>query len=326
VYWVRAPAWAVTVITFANAFCFVLRSANPVIRSDGWYSLDVFVRKAVEGRLGIIDFFARRYDADHAQPLNKLVMLLEWRWFDLDFAVGSVIGVIAAAVCAAILHRVLLSPGRDPRGDGRRYLAWAVMCAVLFSLNSSGIWAWPLVALGYLAIVPVLLFLSLVWRARQGQRHGALALATVLLGAVADDSAVIVVISVTMALLLLVRREPSSTRAAIWKMVAVIFACMVLVRLGYTLVPVRDITTTSPSLATSLVALSGRLGEGAAWKWVMLPLALSVAWENPFHGLSCRLGAWCRRLLPCACLPRMRCSGGARCAADTTSRCLSRYA
>ena len=286
VYWLRALAWAVAAITFANAFCFVLHSANPVIRSDDWYSLDIFVRKAAEGRLGIVDFFARRYDADHAQPLNKLVMLLEWRWFDLDFAVASVIGVVAAAVCAAILHRVLLPPSRDPQDDGCRHLAWAVMCAVLFSLNSSGVWTWPLVALGYLAIVPILLFLLVVWRAHQGQRHGVLALATVLLGAVADDSVVIVVMSVTVALLLVVRREPSSTRVAIWKVVAVILTCMVLTRLGYALVPVWDTTTTSPSLATSLVALSGRLGEGAAWKWIMLPLSLSVASENPFHGLS----------------------------------------
>ena len=290
VYWVRALAWTVAVLACLDAFCFVMLGANPVIRSDDWYSLDTFVRKAVEGRLGIIDFFARRYDADHAQPLGKLVMLLEWHWFDLDLAVGSVVGVLAATVCAAIVHRTLLSSRFSPQRDARSYLAWAAMCAVLFSLNSGGIWTWPLVALGYLLIVPILLFMLVVWHAWQGQHYGVLALATVLLGVVADDSAVVVVMSVMVALLLLVLREPSSSRIAIWKAMAVIFAITVLVRIGYTFVPVLDTTNTSPSLAANLAGLFGRLGEGEAWKWLMLPLSLSVAFENPFHGLSLR--AW----------------------------------
>ncbi|OOG48151.1 hypothetical protein B0E52_03100 [Rhodanobacter sp. C06] len=262
-----------------------MRSANPVIRSDDWYYLDVFVRKAVAGQLGLVDFFARRYDADHAQPLNKLVMLLEWRWFDLDFAVGAVIGVMAAAVCAMILHRVLLPSQRDPRGDARRYLAWSVICALLFSLNASGIWTWPLVALGYLAVVPILLFLLATWQAWQHQRYLLLTLATLLLGVVADDSAMITVVATLAALLLLAFRDPSPSRAVPWKTVLVILACTVLVRIGYTLVPVLD-STPSPSLSTHLAVLHGQLQAGGAWQWLSIPLASSVAHDNPFHGLS----------------------------------------
>ena len=111
--WMRALAWTVALAAGLDALYFVLRSANPVIRSDDWYYLDVFVRKAVTGHLGIADFFARRYDADHAQPLNKLVMLLEWRWFDLDFSVGAVIGVMAAAACALSSRRICSTIARE---------------------------------------------------------------------------------------------------------------------------------------------------------------------------------------------------------------------
>lgn len=283
----RALAWTVALAAGIDALYFVLRSANPVIRSDDWYYLDVFVRKAVTGHLGIADFFARRYDADHAQPLNKLVMLLEWRWFDLDFAVGAVVGVMAAAACAVILHRVLLPSQRDRRGDARRYLAWAVICALLFSLNASGIWTWPLVALGYLAIVPILLFLLATWQAWQHQRYLVLALATLLLGVVADDSAVITMIATLAALLLLAFRgpSPSRVRVALWKTVLVILACTVLVRIGYAFVPVLD-NTPSPSLSTHLAALRGQLQAGGMWEWLATPLASSVAHDNPFGGLS----------------------------------------
>ena len=285
VVWVRTLAWTVALAAWIDALYFVLRSANPVIRSDDWYSLDVFVRKAVAGQLGFIDFFARRYDLDHAQPLNKLVMLLEWRWFDLDFSVGAVIGVMAAAACAVILHRVLLPSQRDPRGDARRYLAWVVICALLFSLNASGIWTWPLVALGYLAVVPILLFLLATWQAWQHQRYLLLALASLLLGVMADDSAMVTVVATLTALLLFAFRDPSQSRAVLWKTVLVILACTVLVRIGYALVPVLD-STPSPSLSTHLAMLYGRLQAGGAWQWLTIPLASSVAHENPFHGLS----------------------------------------
>jgi len=285
VVWVRPLAWAVALAAWIDALYFVLRSANPVIRSDDWYSLDVFVRKAVAGQLGFVDFFARRYDLDHAQPLNKLVMLLEWRWFDLDFSVGAVIGVMAAAACAVILHRVLLPSQRDPRGDARRYLAWSVICALLFSLNASGIWTWPLVALGYLAVVPILLFLLATWQAWQHQRYLLLTLATLLLGVVADDSAMITVVATLAALLLPAFRGPSPSLADLWKTVLVILACTVLVRVGYAFVPVLDNTPT-PSLSTHLVALYGRLQAGGAWQWLTTPLALSVAYDDPFGGVS----------------------------------------
>ncbi|MBD8881290.1 hypothetical protein IHE49_12435 [Rhodanobacter sp. 7MK24] len=284
---IHAFAWVAACAALFNACLFVWLTANPVLRSDEWYSLDIFVRKAVAGQLGAIDFFTRRYAADHAQPLNKLVMLIEWRWFGLDSSVGAVIGVMAATACAVILHRVVLpTQQREQRGVARRCLAWAVICALLFSLNASVIWTWPLATLGYLAVLPILLFLLATWQAWQHRRYLTVALATLLLGVVADDSAVITVVATLVALLLFAFREPTSSRAALWKTTLVILACMVLVRIGYSLVPLLDNSMPNPSLSARLTALYGQLRAGGAWQWLTTPLALSVAHDNPFHGLS----------------------------------------
>jgi len=156
---IRALAWLVAVLFLLNTLYFVLRATSPVIRDDAWYFLDVFLRKAINGNLSPGDFFVRRAGEDHAQPLLKLLMLFEWRYFSLDFTVGAVVGVLAAAACALVFYRVIVAEGHNDHGDAYRYLAWSAICAVLFSLNAdAAVWTWPLVALGNVTNLIILLF------------------------------------------------------------------------------------------------------------------------------------------------------------------------
>jgi hypothetical protein len=289
VRWAFLFAWAIAFAALINVLSFVLLTANPVIRSDEWYALDVLVRKAITGNLGVADFFLRRNVTDHAQPLQKLAVLLEWRYFDLDFVVESILGVVAAAACAMILYRIVMVARPSERADANRYLAWATMVALLFSLNACGIWTWPLVAFGYVTVVPILLFMAVAWHAWHSRRYLLLALVTLLLCLLADDSALITVTATIVALLICMLREPATSRAAFWKVVAVILVCTALVRIGYAFAPLSDITP-GPGLTTRLVALSGRLREGDGWQWLTVPLSLSVAYDNPFHNISAK--AW----------------------------------
>jgi hypothetical protein len=171
VRWAFLFAWAIAFAALINVLSFVLLTANPVIRSDEWFALDVLVRKAITGNLGVADFFLRRNVTDHAQPLQKLAVLLEWRYFDLDFVVESILGVVAAAACAMILYRIVMVARPSERADANRYLAWATMVALLFSLNACGIWTWPLVAFGYVTVVPILLFMAVAWHAWHSRRY-----------------------------------------------------------------------------------------------------------------------------------------------------------
>ena len=288
--WVRAFAWAVACIALLNVLCFVLRSTNPVIRSDAWYTLDVFLRKAMNGSLGFADFFTRRYVDDHGQPLVKLVLLLEWRFFDLDYAVEAVLGVTAAAACALILHRVVMGTNEGARADTRRLVAWVAMAAVLFSLNASGTWAWPLAAVGYVTIMLVMLYILVVWHAWQNHRYLLLIVATILLCAVADDVSLIAEISVLMALLVLVPSSTAQSRASIGKVILVVLICTLLIRVAYAFSPLLDSTPGAP-LSERLALLFGYLRKGDGWQWIVIPLSLSVASNDPFNGPSAQTWA-----------------------------------
>lgn len=276
---VRVASWLFVLLALLNVLYFVLRASSPVIQADAWWFLDVFVRKAMDGNLGFADFFIKRGGGDHAQPLFKLVLLLEWRYFDLDFVVGAVFGVIAVAACAVVLHRVVLAPRPRDGSDSVRYLAWAAMCALLFSLNGLGTWTWPLVALENITTLVILLFMLAVWHAHRRQRYVLLTMATLVLGISSDDSAVIAELAAVLALLLAAFADPTQRGRSLWKTLVVIGACMLLVRIGYAHAPGAGGTSL---LVAHLKLLPGRFLEGGWWQWVLWPLVLPVYYQSPF--------------------------------------------
>ncbi len=289
VKWIRALAWVVVVVAFLNTLYYVLLTSNPVIRSDAWYFLDVFLRKAADGSLGIADFFVKRNGADHAQPLLKLLLLFEWRYFDLDFVSEAVVGVLAAAACTVILYRFIATAWRDGPVGINPYLAWAAMSVLLLSLNAAGIWTWSLVAIGYVNVVLLLLFMGAVWHAQSTGHLLPLVVATILLGILADDSASIAAVTTILALVFMAFRDvPQRTSA--WKTVLVIVACMLLVRFGYSFAPVLG-GASDPSLTIQLSQLLERLHQGDWWKWFALPLSLPVVYEYPGGAFSSAI-AW----------------------------------
>jgi hypothetical protein len=277
----RALAWLVVALLLLNALYFVLRASSPVIRDDSWYFLDVFLRKAINGDLGLGDFFVRRMGADHSQPLFKLVLLFEWRYLDLDLAFGAVVGVCAAAACALIFHMVIAAERCNDHSDVFRYLAWAAICAVLFTLNAdAAIWTWPLVALENVTNLIILLFVLTVWHAHRTRRYTALVLVTLLLGITSDDSALIAAIAVVAAMSLMQLRDPAQRHPSAWKVLAVIAACTVLVRIGYAYVPIVGGMAETP-LSSRLGLLVGHFRDKGWWMWVIMPLTLPVFYRSP---------------------------------------------
>jgi hypothetical protein len=274
-------AWFVAVLAFLNALYFVLRASSPLVRDDSWYFLDVFLRKAINGELALSDFFVRRMGADHSQPLFKLVLLFEWRYLDLDLVFGAVVGVCAAAACALIFYRIIAAERRNDRSDIFRYLAWAVICAVLFTLNAdAAIWTWPLVALENVTSLIILLFVLTVWRAHRTQRYTALVLVTLLLGITSDDSAVVAAIAVVAAMLLMQLRDPAQRHQSTWKVLAVIAACTVLVRIGYAHAPIVGGMAEMP-LSFRLGLLTEHFRDKGWWMWAVSPLTLPVFYRSP---------------------------------------------
>lgn len=281
-------AWLLVSLFALDTLSFVWRTTNPVIEADAWYFLDVFLRKAIDGDLEVWDFFVKRGPGDHAQPLFKILMLLNWLYFDLDFALDSVVGFMAAATCALIYHRLLIPARFHVDSNAWRCLAWAAICAVLLSLNSTGVWTWSLVALENVTSLIVLLFVLATWHAHRRQRYLLLAFATLLLGISSDDSALVAAFSVCAALLFVLLRDPAQRHASAWKVFAVIGACMVVVRVGYGCLPYTGFTfrahlpTAAKPATISFEALYEALRGGGWWQWILLPLTLPVYYRNPF--------------------------------------------
>ncbi|WP_158883242.1 hypothetical protein [Rhodanobacter sp. L36] len=298
VFVMRLLAWLVALIALLNVVLFAWLVASPVIRSDAWYFLDVFLKKAIVGQLGLGDFFVRRSVDDHAQPLFKLALLLEWRFFDLDFMVESLIGVAAAAACAWVLHMLMLGASRHDGGAARRYLAWASTCAVLFSLNAEGgIWTWSLVSLEYVPILCILLYLLAVWRALEKQSLPLLILATLLLGISCDDVGLLAVFA-AVAILLLIRFRIPDMRY-VEKMIIAICISTLVVRVGYSYAPIHGAANAQP-LISHLGALPAQLLDGGWWKWIMLPLVLPVV--HPSLSASLPPFFWITLQIPLATL------------------------
>lgn len=279
----RLLAWLIASILLLNTLFFVWTTASPVIQQDGWYFLDVFLGKAIDGSLDVSDFFVKRHGADHAQPLVKFILLIEWKYFYLNFVVEAIVGLAAGAICAAILYWLVVSERLGDRSVINRYLAWASICAVLFSLNSGGhTWTWPLVALGNVTTLVVLIFMIAAWHAHETGRYLALALVTLVLGITSDDSALIAAYAVMLALLLIQICDSTQRRRSTWVTLLVIVVCMTAVRIGYAYAPVIG-GSPSTSVLSNLGSLVHQFGDGGWWRWVLVPLALSVYYSNPLE-------------------------------------------
>lgn len=277
---VATAAWSIAVLCALNTLCFILRTANPLIEMDGWYFLDVFLSKAVNGTLGFADFFVKRSFDDHAEPLFKLLLLINFHYFDLDFVLEAIVGFIAAVACSLIYYRLVISETPEKSARSIRYLCWTTICALLFSLNSTGIWVWPIVSLENITILIILLFILATWHAHRTQHYSMLVAVTLLLGLSSDDSALIAVAATLSALCLVLLRDPTQRHREAWKVFVLIGICIGMVRIGYALLP-ASYPTTQLSPVTVLSELFQRFKDGGWWQWLLLPLALPVYYQNP---------------------------------------------
>ncbi len=149
-------------ITAFGAGRYLRAVANPVLTADSWFFLDVFVSKQADGTLGWQDYFAKREMSDHSQPLHKLVLAANTRWFGLDFMVDALSGFAGMLVCAvALLWRSMRAfAGKCFNFADAALVALIPTC--LFSLNGLEIYTWPLVTQFYLVLpFSLLLFFSI---------------------------------------------------------------------------------------------------------------------------------------------------------------------
>src|SRR5690606_4691428 len=77
--------FAVCVCSLLNVLYFISVAASPIVRDDAWYFLASQIHPWVEHGFSWTDIFVKRGLTDHAQPLNKLSLFLNYKLFNLDF-------------------------------------------------------------------------------------------------------------------------------------------------------------------------------------------------------------------------------------------------
>src|SRR5688572_6277962 len=177
---------AICAAVLANTYAYVMATTIPLPQADAWRFMSGFLRKYIEGNLSFLDFFAQGKAGDTNQPLQKLILIFHTRFFDMDFSVEGVIGLLVAVMLFA---SVLLLGIRDSaRGFGRAEAGLAAgLALVLFSLNSTNVYTWGLVTLWFLPVLLIVWFIG--YAVTPGAKRSALLATGVLLGVLLDEVA-----------------------------------------------------------------------------------------------------------------------------------------
>lgn len=273
--WINVAAWAVCMLLLVNVLAFVVRGANPVLMSDDWYFLDVFVRKAIDGNLHFADFFVKRVSGDHSEPFIKLILLWCFHDFDLDISAEAFIGGLIAFGCA-LLFRFVIFAEEKGRSTWAQHLAWVAICALIFSMNGTEIWGWALNSLQYSSFFMLPVFMWSVWRAYCRKAYVQLAVITFIMAFVGDDNAIICVVATLAALILYAALGRVSDKRVLLRIFGSVLGVLLIVRIGYVYAPTVGGARAVPFL-DRLVALFDQLKSGQWVKWIEAPMTWSVA-------------------------------------------------
>ncbi|MGY0650741.1 hypothetical protein ACW7GZ_02545 [Luteimonas sp. A537] len=271
--------WMLALAALANAFAFAGRMANPLVYSDNWTFIDTFLRVALDEGAGFGDFLVKRAGVDHAQPLNKLLMLANARWFGLDFRLESWFGLACAATGWLLLCAVVLGDRRRARAQAVGPCAAALLLAAMVSVQVSpataDVYVYPMVTMAHAFYLLGFATLAGAWHAYRGNAAWPMALAAAAAGIVGDDSAVLLVAAVAPALVLAGLREGRMRDAT---RVVVLLALVLLACRGIYMAFGEIRGSTHPDFnvgfAERAAGLAGQWRD--AWRWLVTPLTAGL--------------------------------------------------
>lgn len=284
----RLLMWILVATIAVNALCFAAAIANPLLFSDNWTFVDTFLRVAIEDGAGFGDFLVKRAGLDHAQPLNKLLMLLNFRWFGLDFAIESRVAMAFAVAGWGVLWAVVVrdhaQAGRDERDAPTVALLLAALAAVHLSLNSVDLYVYPMVTMAHAFYLLAFLTMYAAWCALAGRRWWPLPPAALACGVIGDDSAILLGLAIALAVLLY------AARSGRWAQ-----ALRVLLVLALVLAACRGLYAAFGEIRGATQAVFNvPFGERVAglaaqwrdaWQWLAVPLSAGIASADPLRAL-----------------------------------------
>lgn len=200
--WQSIIVLTLATIAFANAAMYISYASIPFVTSDGWYFVDAFLQKYYNGGVTLQDLYMKRGADDHAQPIQKLLLIWNADHFDLDFVVESYIGLGIAALAWLLMFVTARRDNRTAGNESWWVLPMVASAASFVSLSGGMVFNWSLVTLGYLAPLAVVLLALATWNAAESDQWWPFLLIAPLVVFSLDTTAVICVISAVCALLM----------------------------------------------------------------------------------------------------------------------------
>jgi len=279
----RKPAfdWPTMVVivmasaAFINAAMYISYASIPFVTSDGWYFIDAFLQKHYHGGVTLQDLYIKRSADDHAQPIQKLLLLWNAESFDLDFVIESYMGLAIAAAAWVLMLHAARCDNRDRDRGAWWILPMTASAASFVSLSGGMVFNWSLVTLGYLGPLALIGLAMASWHAVRHGRWLALWLVAAAVAFTLDSAALICAISIALALLILEAKQ----RGAGWRRTAAVVAVVAVSVVAYGLASRFYLHPHLADAAAGPSALSALRGFGAErlQQMVLSIAALSIS-------------------------------------------------
>lgn len=275
---------ALVLLAFANAALHVRAVCWPLIASDNWTLIPPFLADAVAGQLDLGNFLVKRAGVDHAQPLNKLVLWFNYRYFGLDFMLEGLLGTLFGMAAFLALYRATMADGVQASPPPSVYLAFAAVAGVFFSLNSSFIYAYSMVTMWFSIYLLAFLMVHAAWHAMRCGVFWPLALATFALGIVGDDSVFLDAAALVLALLMFAVRDGAWRRAL--QATSSIAVAVLLSRAMYWAFGETSGATQAIFVQPLHVRIAGLAAQWReAWSWFAVPASAGLLAGDSLRGL-----------------------------------------
>lgn len=266
---------AAIVITAAvlNAWSFSGSVATPLMQADAWYYLDHFIKHWLDGSLSLNDFFTHRSASDHIQPIQRLILLYHTKYFDMDFRIEGLIGVLFGVVfCASVASQLRLPAASFATQRAVTYYFFGAVFAIGLSINSTGIFTWPLVTLSFCDLL--LCSLLIISFLRFGSKGALIPIAftTFAVGLAIDQIAISALVASAIAAYL----GSGWSARRLFKPFITASIALIVARVLLAYFSEGSTITADASYIVQFSHLIEALGKPDVWKAVTLPLANSV--------------------------------------------------
>ena len=140
---------------FINALIFTYYNANPLVRSDDWRYISIYLRPWYSGELHWFDLWKDH----HPLPLTAISFIINASYFDLRMDYEALFSVSFSLLSLLVIWHIYNSVMETKVSSPEKYIFIALTASLLFSLTSSVIYTWPLVTQGYIFVFFMLLTL-----------------------------------------------------------------------------------------------------------------------------------------------------------------------